>query len=849
MAAAAETIGSGFQMGVKLTYMAGDYPYFVNSADFNGDYNVDLAVANRGSHNVSILLGNGNGSFQSAVNYDTGFQPVSVMSADFDGDNTLDLAVANYESGNISILLGNGDGTFQAGANYGVGTHPFSVTSADFNGDDKVDLAVTNLESGNVSVLLGNGDGTFQAAVNYGGLQRPFAITSVDFNGDDKVDLAVTNNESGNISILLGNGDGTFQPAVNYAVGTFPVSFTSADFNGDGNLDLAVAHYPHTVSILLGNGDGTFQPAVGYATAWPWSITHADFNGDDNLDLAVAGSDTSSVSVMLGNWDGTFQAPIYFDVGWTHPSSVSSADFDTDGKPDLAVARSYSTQDNGSVAVLLNSTPSDYFPVSPGTTWRYLVNGKSYSNTRILQERKKVQGINTAVFLDVKSGSKEFYTSDPSGIRLHGMFQPSALIEELGYVDMTLTFIPPLVIAPGSMEIGQTFDSSGVVQVRIPEYGVGDSIPYDAIFTFEDIDRITVPAGDFSVLWITGTVTVGGESELHSLYLAREVGTIKHIVTAGGRTETMELVSMTSLTLLAPNGGEVIHSGGTYDIKWESTPDMTTFRLTYSLDNGVTWTRIPGAENLTENHYLWTVPTPAGNKRNCRMKVKGYNAANINVKTDTSDAPFTIEVAKIVQPNGGETLSSGSSYPIQWEINGTKSPVTKVNLYYTTDGGVSYVLISNLAGSDRSYNWTVPTPLSNKKNTRIRVVAYSGSTIVGSDSSDNPFTIEVVKIVQPNGGETLLSGSSYPIQWEINGTKSPVTKVNLYYTTNKGVSYRLISSISTVDPVTRPWAMSHPWAPTVISKKPYCKVKVVLYNTKNIILSSDVSDRYFTISP
>jgi hypothetical protein len=107
----------------------------------------------------------------------------------------------------------------------------------------------------------------------------------------------------------------------------------------------------------------------------------------------------------------------------------------------------------------------------------------------------------------------------------------------------------------------------------------------------------------------------------------------------------------------------------------------------------------------------------------------------------------------------------------------------------------------------------------------------------------------VAKIVQPNGGETLSSGSSYPIQWEINGTKSAVTKVNLYYTTNKGVSYGLITSIQTVDPGTRPWAMSHPWAPTVTSEKPYCKVKVVLYNAKNIILSSDVSDSYFTISP
>jgi lipoprotein signal peptidase len=301
------------------------------------------------------------------------------------------------------------------------------------------------------------------------------------------------------------------------------------------------------------------------------------------------------------------------------------------------------------------------------------------------------------------------------------------------------------------------------------------------------------------------------------------------------------------LTLFSPQGGEEIPSGSTFLLEWQSPPNAVRFNLRYSLDNGETWRAI--INNLTVTDYDWPVPTPAGNKRNCLVRVIGYNASGLMVGTDISK-PFTIEVAKIVQPNGGETLSSGSSYPIQWEINGTKSPVTKVNLYYTMDGGVSYGLINNLAGSDRSYNWTVPTPLRNKKNTcYVKVVAYNGSTIVGSVRSDKPFTIEVAKIVQPNGGEALKSGSSYPIQWEINGTRSPVTKVNLYYTKNKGVSYGLITSIQTVDPGTRPWAMSHPWTPMVMIKKPYCKVKVVLYNTENIILSSDVSDRYLTISP
>jgi hypothetical protein len=247
------------------------------------------------------------------------------------------------------------------------------------------------------------------------------------------------------------------------------------------------------------------------------------------------------------------------------------------------------------------------------------------------------------------------------------------------------------------------------------------------------------------------------------------------------------------------------------------------------------------------------VPTPPGNRANCYVKVVAYSGGTI-VGSGRSAKPFTIEGVKIIQPNGGEVLKSGDPYSIQWEINGTKSDVTKVNLYYTTNGGDSYALIESISTVDprtrpwaMSRPWTVPTPPGNRANCYVKVVAYSGGTIVGSGRSDEAFTIEGVKIIQPNGGETLSSGSSYPIQWEINGTKSDVTKVNLYYTTNGGDSYALIESISTVDPRTRPWAMSRPWIPSVKSTKSKCKVKVVLYDTKNIVLGSDVSDNYFTI--
>jgi len=328
---------SSIALSAPSAFGAGTNPDSAAVGDFNGDGKLDLAVANEGSDNVSVLLGNGDGTFQAAVDYRAGTDPDSVAVGDFRGDGKLDLVVANYYSNNVSILPGNGDGTFQAAVNYGVSA-PTSVAVGDFNGDGKLDLAVANVFS-DVSVLLGNGDGTFQAAVNYGAGTEPAWVEVGDFNGDGKLDLAVANVDSNNVSILLGNGDGTFKAAVNYGVGIEPVSEAVGDFNGDGKLDLAVANYGSNVSVLLGNGDSTFQAAVNYgAGAEPAWVAVGDFNGDGKLDLAVANVGTGNVSVLLGNGDGTFQAAVNYGTGIGE--SLAVGDFNGDGRLDLAAPNS-----------------------------------------------------------------------------------------------------------------------------------------------------------------------------------------------------------------------------------------------------------------------------------------------------------------------------------------------------------------------------------------------------------------------------------------------------------------------------------------------------------------------------
>jgi hypothetical protein len=324
---------------------AGDGPSSLAAADFNGDGRPDLAVGNANSNSISVLLGNGDGTFhgQAPDQLPAKASPDASVAADFNLDGRPDLAAAHGVSNDISILLGNGDGTFREKARYPLGNDPSSVVAGDFNGDGRPDLAVTNEVDGTVSVLLGNGDGTFQPQVTYSVGSVPTAIVAGDFNGDGHTDLAVANEGNGTVSLLLGNGDGTFQPQITYPVGMFPTSLVAGDFNGDGHTDLAVANQVDgTVSVLLGNGDGTFQSQVTYPIgSSPASLVAGYFAGDGHLDLAAANSD-GTVSVVLGDGHGGFGLPVTYPAGSFPSATIVAGSFTGDGHTDLAVANTAS---------------------------------------------------------------------------------------------------------------------------------------------------------------------------------------------------------------------------------------------------------------------------------------------------------------------------------------------------------------------------------------------------------------------------------------------------------------------------------------------------------------------------
>jgi hypothetical protein len=327
----------------KTDYIVGTYPYDVKAADINGDGTQDLVAANRSDNTISVLLNipaspSSAAQFATRVGYSTGSGPSGLAVADLDGDGKQDVATANYGGKSVSVLLGDGTGTFQAKVDYLTGGALESVVVADFNGDQKKDVATADY-GGNVSVLLGKGDGTFQAHLDFPVDSQAMDVAVADLNGDGWQDLVTANNGASSVSVLLGNGNGTFQGRVDYATGTSPDAVAIADVNGDGKQDLVSANSgANSVSVLMGNGNGTFSSKVDYLTAaQPNDVVAADVDGDGKQDLVTANKLASSVSVLLGNGNGTFQTKFDHTVG-SQPDSVAIADLNGDGKQDLVTA-------------------------------------------------------------------------------------------------------------------------------------------------------------------------------------------------------------------------------------------------------------------------------------------------------------------------------------------------------------------------------------------------------------------------------------------------------------------------------------------------------------------------------
>jgi len=310
----------------------------VAAADLNGDGNLDLAIGSPPS--VDIFLGNGNGTFVADGNYLYGFYQAapnlsSIVVADFNGDSKLDLAAQG------TVLLGNGDGTFSGNAFVQTSTtlieSPYQGVTGDFNGDGKPD--VISFTQGTVYVLLGDGTGKLSLAHTYvlPATIQTLATASLRNNGLlDLVIITIDSSGDWTLNVMLGNGDGSFGSPASYPQGVpFDQSGPSialADFNGDHFPDLAVISNGQ-LEVFLGKGDGTFGPPASYfAGSEPGSLLTADFNNDGNVDVAV--SSEAGLGILLGKGDGTFN-PVAFSTVQGVGLLFTAADFNGDGSVDI----------------------------------------------------------------------------------------------------------------------------------------------------------------------------------------------------------------------------------------------------------------------------------------------------------------------------------------------------------------------------------------------------------------------------------------------------------------------------------------------------------------------------------
>lgn len=403
--------GSG-AFGPAAKFPAGPgYAFYLATGFFNSDNAPDLAVTNspvQGAGSVSMLLGNGKGTFGAPVSYTVGPAPATIVAADFDGNGKLDLAALDAEVGIVNkvwVLLGNGDGTFQTAKSTASGTGSGYLAFADLNHDGKQDLVIADQFASAMAVMMGNGDGTFQASNEYligaepvsigllplgdgttlistgdnasgsvvSYLSRstgiitspqlqhlgvgPAAVAAANLNAAGQPDLVITDAAAGNVYVMLATGNGQFGNPATISLGSQPGALVMADVNGDNNADAIVADV-NGLDVLLGNGNGTFQPVKTFAAGGTLSsVTVADFNLDQKPDVAAANAATGGISLFVGNGGGTFQTAktISLASGLVALSAVSG-DFNGDSKPDLVVA--YSPTDStqpGGIAVLLGN--------------------------------------------------------------------------------------------------------------------------------------------------------------------------------------------------------------------------------------------------------------------------------------------------------------------------------------------------------------------------------------------------------------------------------------------------------------------------------------------------------------
>lgn len=759
----------------SATPATGGQPQFVIATDLNGDGKPDLIAANAQGNSLTVLLGNGDGTFTAAASPATGQQPTYVAVGDFNADGKPDLAITNYLDGTVSILLGNGDGTFTPASTPVLETEmePSAIVAGDFNGDGILDLAVTTY--GEVTVFLGLGDGTFTYA---GGAETGYgpndSLVAADFNGDGKLDLAVTNFAGNSVSILLGNGDGTFTATASPSTGTGPTAIAAGDFNGDGKPDLAVTNNTAGgVTLLLGNGDGTFtaaaSPQVGVL---PNGVAVADVNGDGKADLLVANSGNNSVSVLLGNGDWTFTAAATTPATGAGPSWIAAADFNGDGFADFATVN----QTGQTVSVLLSQLTQTAFATAtgvspfgvgtvqvaasyPGDT----LYGASISSPATLTATQIVPTISwtpavATIPYGTSLGSQQLdaTVSAPGGTTVAGTFTytPAAgTVLPAGMQTIAVAF------TPSSPEYATVYGAATITVTQatpLLTWPTPASIPYGTPLSAAQLNATATGvsgsalAGTFTYTPAAGTVLSAGSQTLNVSFMPSD--TVDYTAAHASVTLTVNGLSLSSI---APNTANLGDPGKTITLTGTGFIGSTVV-----LVNGTAIpTTLVSATSLTAN-------IPATDLTQVTTLQVAVSDPSLAVTTPA--LPFTVlPVTPAVTVSGPSSTGSGSQPTVAFTVENPYPVPLNVALNLNFAASLSPAVddpMIQFAGGGRTLNFVVPANTTITPPIQLQSGTTAGTitipvTLTAGGVNVTPASVQPVVIVVPPAVPSLTSAT------------------------------------------------------------------------------------------
>lgn len=745
--------------------VAGYQPMYMTTGDFNGDGRADLAVVNTGDKTVSILLANGDGTFQPQVTYATGNAPGAIVTGDFDADGKLDLAIVNNADKTISVLRGTGTGTFLPQVTYATGNNPIALATGDINQDGLPDLVVLNHDDMTIGVLMNHGDGTFAAQATYATGNDPRGISIGDSRltgvpADGIPDVAIANFADNTITILDGAGDGTLlapTTQTTISTGNGPIAVSLADIADGGYASLTWLNYTDsTMSVIASQFDGSISGQANYNTGPnPVAFALGYFDQIAAPEPAVLNSDGSvNIFPSSGNYDGSYGlTPTTYSTTQAGASSLAIADFNGDGNTDFVA---------GGTASLM---PALYLQ-QPHYDTQYVLTGVSVPGVTTSSVVASYPGDGT----DPLDGTKQVLQASTSA--------PVTLTDTPIATATTLTITPSQNVTPGQTVF---------LTASMSPTSLGNYIPTGA-FTF--MDGTTPICSGVAMSGFSASCTTGALPISHNVFTAIYLGDT-YFASSTSLTKVVNVsnATATALTLSASTvnqGAGVLATATVTDTASASVVSsggVVKFCEVTSPATACTGTKLLATAQLQTMHGT----SPGTVRVNLHLPSGTHTLQAIFVGTAAESPSTSGSQALTVTPpattiSTSSLASSGSAgnYTITATVTGTQpspSPTGTVSFTDTKNSGFA-VKTGTLSGSTAGYTFDAAktySPDSNGVVKGIQVVDVNGDGIpdlLYANYGDGSLGVRLGV-----GDGTFGAQTEYFLGGGVNGYSSPIEVV------------------------------------------------------------------------